>query len=139
MKCISRKDDSKILAIRQLIDQRQVRDRGRRFWCEGLRFAHKALNSHFAVSEVVAAPELFTGQVGWRLLDLARERGARVTFVTKAVFQSLSEAPECRESAVLPLLAGIHYSICRQTVSTSLWIRFAHRGTWGQFCAPQSP
>lgn len=96
MKCISRKDDPKILAIRQLIDQRQVRDRGRRFWCEGLRFAYKALNSHFAVSEVVAAPELFTGQVGWRLLDQARERCTRVTFVTKAVFQSLSEAPECQ-------------------------------------------
>jgi RNA methyltransferase, TrmH family len=96
MKCISRKDDPKILTIRQLIDQRPARERGRRFWCEGLRFVHHALSSAFTVHEVVAAPELFVGQMGWRLLDQARERGVRVTFVTRAVFNTLSESEECQ-------------------------------------------
>jgi RNA methyltransferase, TrmH family len=96
MKCISRNDDPKIVGVQRLIERRTARERERRFWSEGLRFVHRALQSDFEVLEVIAAPELFTNQTGWRLLDRARKRGARVILVSKSVFLTLSEAEECQ-------------------------------------------
>jgi hypothetical protein len=63
-KSITRSDDPLILSVKRLLDRCDAREREQRFWCEGLRFVHQALQSPFDVSLVLAAPELFVGQMG---------------------------------------------------------------------------
>ena len=69
---------------------RRDRDKQQSMLIEGYRSLLRASNNNIAVSEFFYCPDYFIGENEYKLIDLYKERGARIIEVNKHVFQKMS-------------------------------------------------
>lgn len=78
--------------IKNVVKLRNRRDRDKQqsMLIEGYRSLLRASNNHITVSEFFFCPDYFMGGNEYKLIDLYKERGAKIIEVSKNVFQKMS-------------------------------------------------